>query len=165
MPLSWRVSPEKILDRVELEKVSRAVALLKLTDGKVIDSHSMSPNGPTLESVFVVSGTYFIEIGMGGKHLEFDVAHTRKLVNYRVTFNEHGQTTERAVASLESTATTESAPAPSPEILKITKFVTVNLRHTDSLVSSMSYFGDDIEAWLDYVLDAFPPSNLLTYPS
>ena len=161
MPLSWRVSPEKLLDHVELEKVSQAMALLKLTDGKVIDSHIMSPNGPTLQSVFVVSGTYFVEIRMGGKHLEFDVARTRNLVNYRVTFNEHGQTSERAVASLVSVSTTEGAPAPSPEILKITKFVTVNLRHTDTLASGMSYFGDDIEGWLDYVLDAIPPSNLL----
>ena len=160
MPLSWRVSPEKLLDQVELEKVSRAMSLLKLTDGKVIDSHSMSPNGPTLESVFVVSGTYFIEVDMRGKHLEFDVARTTNLLNYRITFNEHGQAIERAVASLESATTTESAPLPSLEILKVTKFVTVNLRHTDTLVSNMSYFGDDIEAWLDYVVDAFPPSNL-----
>lgn len=159
MPLSWRVSPEKLLDQVELKKVSQALSLLKLTDGKVIDSHSMSPNGPTLESVFVVSGTYFIEVDMRAKYLEFDVAHTTKLLNYRVTFSEHGQAIERT-ASAPELATTESSPLPSPEILKITKFVTVSLRHTDTLVSNMSYFGDDIEAWLEYVVDAFPPSNL-----
>lgn len=159
MPLSWRISPEKLLDQVELGKVSQAMSLLKLTDGKVIDSHSMSPNGPTVESVFVVSGTYFIEVDMRGKYLQFDVAHTTNLLNYRVTFSEHGQAIERAVAAPES-ATAESTALPSPEILKITKFVTVNLRHTDTLVSNMSYFGDDIEAWLDYVVDAFPPSNL-----
>lgn len=161
MPLSWRVSPEKLLDQVELEKVHHAMALLKLNDGKVIDSHIMSPNGPTLQSVFVVSEMYFVEIRMGGKHLAFDLSHTRNLINYRVTFDEHGQTSEQATSALKSPSTTESAAPLAAEIQKLTKFVTVTLRHTDTLSSGMSYFGDDIKEWLDYVLDAFPPSNLL----
>lgn len=157
MTVAWRISREKLLDKVEHERVSKTMALLKLQDAAVIDSYSMSPNGPTLASVFVVNGDYFLEISMAGKHLEFDVASATQLVNYRVTFGELDQPAEAPAVSGEASPTSGAAPAMAAESLKITKFVKVGLRHTDALYSELSYFGNDADDWLNYVLGVLPP--------
>ena len=161
MTVAWRIDPEKFLDKVELERISKTMALLKLQEGTVIDSYTMSPNGPTLASVFVMGGNYLLEIAMVGKHLEFDMANATQLINYRVTFGEHEQPAEGPAASGGASPTSDAAPASSADSIKTTKFVKVVLRHTDVLYSQMSYFGNDTDDWLNYVLDVFPPSNLL----
>lgn len=157
MTLTWRIAPEKLLDEVELGRVAKVQALFKLQDGKAIDSYSMSPNGPILESVFLANGRYFLEVSMTGKHLTFDAA-SNKLHNFRVTYGEHAQPPE---VLGEAHPEVGVAPASNSEGIKFKEFVVVRLHHTDTLRSDLSYFGEDMDAWLSYVVDALPPDNLL----
>ncbi|GAB3499472.1 hypothetical protein GCM10027399_24860 [Curvibacter fontanus] len=157
MTIQWRLNSENLLDAVELERVNAALKLLQLKDGVAIDSYEMSPNGPILTSLFVVSGPYFCEIRMGGKHLEFDLTPADLLLNYRVIFGEHVVPVEASGEGSGTSSSGERASAPEPQT-KVTKFVTVELRHTDVMGSKMAYFGDSPEQWLQHVLKTYPVS-------
>lgn len=162
MTTKWRISPEKLMDKVELERVSKVRTLLKLDGGTAIDSYDMSPNGPTLSSVFLVSGGYFCEIKMNDKHLSFDFGRAVNVINYRISFGEHVMQGEAPVTPAESTTPTAAdIEKPAPVSAKLIKFVVIDLRHTDILTSRMSYFGDDVDAWLEFVLDAYPKNLLI----
>lgn len=160
MNIKWRHNIQDLLDSVELGRLNAAIRLLKLENVVVIDSYEMSPNGPILSSLFVVSDKYLCEIPMGSKHLEFDVAPVGLLCNYRVTFGEHVQQAESS-GDGSSSSSGEAGAATAEAKPNTTKFVSVRLSHTESLASKMGYFGADTEAWLQHVLGAYPVSNLM----
>jgi hypothetical protein len=156
MKIQWRDNIEKSLDLVEHERINEVMKLLDLKDAIVIDSYSMSPNGPILSSLYLLSGPYLCEVRMTGKHLVFDISPAHLLANYRVTFGEHVSPIETMVMSEPAD---DSAQAREVQITT-TKLVTVDLRHTDGLATQISYFGDTPHEWLEYVLKTYSISNL-----
>lgn len=162
MTITWRKAPEFLLDIVEMERVNKVIALCKVEDASAIDSHTMSANGPVLNAIFLVNADYIIEVHLSSKHLHFDCGAANALMNYRVTFGVHVPPAEgeAQAEAKSSTATGDDIPLPFPT--QSFKFVTVSLKHTDVLVSEMSYFGEDADEWLDFVLNTYPRSLLLT---
>ena len=160
MAIKWRIKPETFMDKVEIARVNNTIARLKLQDGMAIDSYSMSPNGPILSAIFLVGGGYIAETRMGGKHAEFDASPVKVLVNYRITYGEHEAQADAAVSTAAAGA---GGAAESPSAAaQLTKFVSVVLRHTDSVYTNMSFFGEDVESWLDFVLEAYPPALVIS---
>ena len=156
MAIKWRIKQESFMDKVEIARVDKTIALLKLGDAVAIDSYSMSPNGPILSSIFLVSGGYLVEVAMGGKHLSWDAASASFLINYRVTYGEHEVAADVLEAPNETVATKSEGKATT------TKLVTVLLQHTDVLATQMSFFGENVEPWLEFVIENISP-KLVTH--
>ena len=163
MKLNWRTPPETFMDKVELGRVEKAMALLKFDVGTAIDSYEMTPDGPALSSVFILTGGYIFEVNMVSAHLEFDVANAARLANYRISFGEQAATADAAsvLAGASSSVELPGASERGSESAKSTQFVVVTLRHSDEMASRFSYFGEDLDAWLEYVLSAYPKEGLL----
>lgn len=157
MNIKWRTEPEKLLDDVELGRVQNTVKRLKLEAGTAIDSYTMSPNGPKLNSIFLIGEGVISETRMSGKYMEFDVGSLRSLHNYRVTYGEHPISTDEAVLATASVSmdTTDAEAKPASAL----KYITVTLMHTDSISSKLSFFGEDAESWLSFLMEAFPPTS------
>lgn len=153
MSNTWRKPAEEFLDNVELERVNKVIKLLKIEDAFIIDSYAMSANGPIVTSVFLVDNYYLVEVHLSGKNLEFDSASINTLVNYRIIIGEDVISPETRVDTSPSTITVQNAQA--------FKFISVTLRHSDKLISRMSCFGNETDAWLQHVLDVMPRSILL----
>lgn len=153
MNVNWRQPPESFLDEVEVRRVYEVANLLNLGDCVAIDSYSMQADGPAVTSVFLISGGFLVEVKIDRALLEFDIASNRALVNYRVEF---GAIRRPAENSANDATTTEQPPQEA-----VTEFVKVTLRHTDHMVSGLSFFGKDTGTWLSYVLAAYPKELLL----
>lgn len=151
MAIKWRVKPESFTDQVEIARVEKTIELLKLDEVTAIDSYSMSPDGPILSSIVLLSETYLAEVTTSGKHLMFDMGSARGLINYRVTYGEHAPQIDASASGVEG-STTAAKP---------TKFVSVTLRHTDQLTTVMWFFGDDVDSWLNFIFEAYPPKFAL----
>lgn len=159
MATKWRLNPETFMDKVEISRVEKTIARLKIQDAIAIDSYSMSPNGPILSSIYLVGGGYLSEIKMGGKHSIFDVSHAKTLINYRITYGEHETQVDSSVSNADTDVRgIDQSP---PATAKLTKFVTLDIRHTESLATKINFFGEDLESWLDFVLEAYPLNLLL----
>jgi hypothetical protein len=161
MKVNWRDGKEVKLDPVEKQRVNEVMELLELKEATVIDSYSMSQNGPILSSLFLLSDPYLCEIRITDKHLSFDVSPFKLLNNYRVSFGEHSAQIESVAvqAAIEKAGSGEVQKIDEIQVKK-TKFVTVELRHTDGLGTRISYFGEDLAGWIKYVLNAYPISTL-----
>lgn len=165
--ITWRVSPESILDTVEIARVEKVVALLGLEACKAIDSYQMSADGPKVSTIFLVNKDYLAEVRVTGSALEFDVCAARSIMNIRVTFeNKHVQSAT-ATGTVDSqpsadNAVTEAASVASVIAATELKYVTIDLRHTDKLHSRLSYFNSNVDDWVRFVLDAYPKSLLLS---
>ena len=155
MAIQWRINPETFMDKVEIARVQKTIALLKFEEVTAIDSYTMSPNGPILLSILLLSGDYISEVLMGGKHLSFDFSCAKLLINYRITYGEHDAQIDGLAVALETEANASAAVA------KPTKFVSIDLRHSDQLKTTMNFFGEDVDSWVDFVLDAYPPAHVL----
>lgn len=169
MTINWRNPPSNFLDEVELARVMEALSLLKLTSGSAIESYTMSPDGPAVSSVFIVSEGYLCEIHLTTKGQEFDVCAADSVFNYRVKFGESEDVTDAESGGRQDTsndvpqedqATTDPTEKQSNPQKKV-RFVEVLITHSDSLRSRLSYFGDDINNWLTYFLDVYPKKLLL----
>jgi hypothetical protein len=169
MTIKWRIPPSSFLDEVEIEKVYNAARLLKLEYGTAIECYSMSPDGPTVSSIFLASDDYLCEVHLRTKHQEFDVSAAHTVLNYRLKIGEsvHGASVDTvdladisAAVLLDSELSSDLATKRTLASSKI-KFVEVTLKHTEALASQLSYFGDDIDDWLAYFLEAYPTKFLL----
>lgn len=158
MDIKWRKAPEDLVDPIERERVETTLSLLEWKDATAIDSYEMSPNGPILRSIFLISQSYLCEVRMSGRDLEFDLTPIDYLFNYRVAFGEHVTQIEPPSQGNDPAAT-EVTPPPAPLTVR-TKYVTVTLRHTDALATNLSFFGDESDAWLRHVLKAYPVSMM-----
>lgn len=158
MDIKWRIEPKELVDPIERERIETTLNLLHWKSAKAIDSYEMSPNGPVLRSIFLINDSYLCEVRMSGRDLEFDLTPIDYLFNYRVTFGEHLTQIEPPNQGNDPTATEGTQPQ-TPVTVR-TKYVTVSLRHTDTLSTIISYFGDDYDEWLRYVLDAYPVSMM-----
>jgi hypothetical protein len=169
MTIKWRKPPSDFLDDVELERVTKVTSLLKLVSGTAIESYTMSQDGPTVTSVFVINDDYICEIRLTSKDHEFDVSATGTLVNYRVKFGESKSVENADSSNLQNVSgelvqggiSNNVQTRPQLNVLRTIKFVEINIRHTDSLDSKISYFGDDIDDWLSYFLETYPTHHLL----
>jgi hypothetical protein len=162
MTFSWRIASSEFMDEVEIDRFNKVVDLLKIDYGAVIDSYSMSPDGPKLSSIFLINNDYIVEIGMNQKHLIFDFSPALLLINYRIKFDEHVTSADVPSNSEESASVfSENISEISSESHKNTRFVTLTFRHSDILVTHLSYFGADLEEWLQFALEAYPKTNLL----
>lgn len=148
------------MDEVEVGRVNNVIDLLKLKDVIAVDSYAMSANGPILSSVFLLSGGMLTEVKMGGKYLKFDSCNASQMHNYRVSFGEH-QVQPEASPKGHDQASVPSEPAAATAAGAITKFVTVHVRHTESLASELTFFGEDLDAWLTFVLDVYPSQLII----
>ncbi len=170
MTISWRKPEAKLLDEVELNRVNKVAGLLNIVQAKAIDSYSMSPDGPVLTSVFLVSDLFLAEVRLDSKHLSFDVADRTLLFNYRVVF----EAAEYRPPTINQTTTTDKPPATSStendlnkpaseaqsEPATLVPYVEVSLRHTENMTSKLCCFGDAIDDWLAYVMASYPPAYL-----
>jgi hypothetical protein len=154
MAITWRISPEIFMDEVEISRVQKTLVLLKLEEVTAIDSYRMSPNGPILQSIILLGEGFISEVLMGGKHLVFDFSSIKLLANYRVTYGEHSAQSDSPVApeTVIDSDTTVAQP---------TRFVSINLSHTDTLKTNMSFFGEDVDSWVEFVLKAYSPAHVL----
>jgi len=121
----------------------------------------MAPDGPHLSSIFLINDSYIVELKLNGPDLQFDVAPSKLLANYRVNFDSVPAPTVDA-ESLDTANTAQDGTFTPPSPRKV-PFVSVRLRHTSILMSQLNYFGDDLEIWLRHFMDAYPPSNLLHF--
>ena len=152
MSLTWRIPPT-FLDAVENKRVERAKLLLKLESPMAIESYTMSPDGPMVTSVFIVNDMYICEVRLTTKDFEFDATSINELINYRVKFGE--------VAKPEIDASSIGLEQSQANLNSSVKFVEVSLRHTDTLLTKVSYFGEDVDDWLAFFLKAVPKEVLL----
>lgn len=155
MNFNWRIPPQNFMDEVELRRFSEAMTLLKIESGTALDSYEMSPDGPILSSIYVFNVSYIVEINMVAKHLSFDASCVSKMINYRVIFGEHG------IEPVIPNGSDPKTSIPISDSPKITKFVQLLVRHTDTLTTQLSYFGNDLDEWLKFAFDAYPKTNLL----
>lgn len=153
MNFQWRIDYQKMLDEVEISRFEKAMALIGITEGVVVDAYTMTVGGPVLSSAFVFNNDFIVEVDFLGKHLTFDSTSTALLLNYRVKFGEHDGTTE----DVNPDSTND---APNPDLPKTTKYAQLILRHTEGLMSRLSYFGPDLDEWLAFAIKAYPPTHL-----
>lgn len=179
MEITWRTPAEYLLDDVELERVNSVATFLKLNRAIAIDSYTMSSDGPTLASIFLVSGGYLVEVKLTSKYKIFDLSAAKTIQNYRVTYgasaydkdstgnNDPEISNPSSLLEVSSQGddkvTSASNPVnPTSEPKGEIKFVKIDLLHTDRLSSELSYFGEDFEDWLSYVFEAYPKDFLLS---
>ena len=153
MNFKWRFDADQNLDAVELQRFVKTISLLGIDSGYVVDSYTMSAGGPVLDSLFVFGGGYIVEIRLSDKGLHFDAADIKKVVNYRVKYLEHIQTSE-----VVATEATEGDQVPQSTI---TEFVQISIAHSDQLLTQLTYFGPDLDDWVRFCMQAAPPSNLI----
>lgn len=169
MAIKWRGASSSFLDEVEMKRVEKAVALLRFESGSAIESYTMSPDGPTVSSVFIVTDDYLCEVKLTSKYDHFDVIAARSVLNYRVKFGEttDDENVQLAVATSASPIVAHDVvsdtdlPTQQSIIPNKTKFVEINIQHTDTLQSVLSCFGEDIDDWLAYFLEVYPKKFLL----
>ncbi len=169
MEIKWRQASPSFLDEVEMKRIEKAMALLNFESCSAIESYTMSPDGPTVSSVFIVTDDYLCEVHLTSKYDEFDVSAARSVINYRVKFGEsmEGANADSAVAPSASptvaqdvVSDSDSPMQHSPAPRKI-KFVEIQILHTDSLRSTLSCFGEDIDDWLTHFCEVYPKKFLL----
>lgn len=153
MKFEWRIDPDKNLDAIELRRFEKTIALIGIDSGYVVDSYIMSAAGPVLESIFLFGGGFIVEINLSQKSLNFDLADITRAVNYRVKYSEHIQTVNAVVTDAQS-------GDPATKTI-VTEFVQISIAHTDAVHSQLTYFGNDLNAWVDFCMKAYPPSSLL----
>lgn len=169
MAITWREPSRVVLDAVEVKRLDDVMSLVNLSSARAVDSYVMSADGPKLSSVFLMSEILLVEVRLNTKFLSFDLADVKKLQNYRVTFGElehrvadiaTPELTAAVLPGVEAGVLIEGTTAASAQVVHRTRFVEISLSHTDTLVTKMSYFGEDATDWVRYVLDAYPPSHL-----
>ena len=157
MAIKWRIKCEGFMDKVEIGRVERAASILKAKDLTALDSYSMSPNGPILSSIFLIGEGYLAEVKMGGKHFSFDFCPVNLIDNYRIDFGEHEFQAEASEVPIAPTV----GQIELHETKKITtQFVTLKLTHTPALATTATFFGEDVDAWLQFVLENLPASTI-----
>ena len=169
----WRVNPSSILDAVEVGRVNAAAELMNITEAIAIDSYQMSADGPKIWSIFLVNDSYIVEVRLTSRELEFDICSARSVVNLRVEYavlpaqpavavtQVVNKTAQGAIAT-EASAVSQTTPQaePSPET-EAKRYVTVSLLHGERMSSGLSFFGAELDAWLRFVLAAYPKDRLL----
>lgn len=153
MKFTWRVDPDLILDAVEFERFERVVNLLGIDAGFVVDSYTMSIAGPVLESLFVIGGGFIVEVRLSDKMSNFDFGSAKNVINYRIKYSEHTQACDVSEVAM-------SGGDQSPLSI-VTKFVQISIAHTEAIHSQLTYFGEDLDAWVSFCVKAYPPSNVL----
>lgn len=157
MAIKWRINPDDFMDKVEVARVEKAVAILKVEDVTAIDSYTMSPNGPVLASIFLVGGGYLAEVRMDGKHFSFDFGPKSLVDNYRITYGEH----ESQAETVEASPATAGQDTPPEAKRNMTQLVTLRLTHTPILATTVTFFGNGVEEWLQFVLETLPANIVI----
>jgi hypothetical protein len=171
MPITWRIPAESFMDEVETKRFNDSIRLLGITDAIAIDSYAMGADGPSISSVFVLSCDQLIEIRLTARDIEFDICSAKKLTNYRIQLNYVEKPAPSAASPTPSESGTNDeiasdiTTAGGSENMAVesekNRFATVILHHSESLITHLAYFGKDLDAWLQFVMDKIP-TNLVS---
>jgi hypothetical protein len=154
MSWNWRIPAEKLLDADEQKRVQRVIAMLGVTAGTVIDSYELGTDGPRLSSVFLVSAPYLIEVRLDSQAFAFDVVSLTNVLTYLVRIS------TIFVPGAQPPQASEGQPAPPAAEPKKLDFAEIRLSHAEQNRTTMGFFGEDIDAWISWVMRGYSPSHL-----
>jgi hypothetical protein len=112
----------------------------------ILPSLVIGPDGPTLESLVLVSENFICEVRIGAPSQEFDFVAKKMIKNYRFSIREHeiqGQN----------------------QVKRVYQIAVVTLLHGFAMPSrfqtEIRYAGEDRDSWIKSVIDAVPLPSLL----
>ncbi len=111
----------------------------------IIPSLVLGLDGPTLQSLILVSENFICHVSVGGPSQEFDFVSKKMIKNYRFSIGEHevqGQNQQK----------------------KVYQTAVVSLLHglaRPQFLTQINYAGEDRDSWIKSVIDAVPLPNLL----
>jgi hypothetical protein len=119
----------------------------------IIPNIELGTDGPVVQSFVFFSPTYIGEARLiQGQH-DFDVAIKESIGNYRINIGEH-QIIRNVAAIEQAKGKGEEPPA---EEKTVYQKATVTLHHTIvALITTLNYFGDQRDRWLEKVIRTIP---------
>jgi hypothetical protein len=114
----------------------------------IVPNIVLGTDGPVVESIIFFSTTYIGEARLVDREEHFDIGLKDSVANYRLQIGRHEIV--RNTAAIDAAKAKGEQP-PEPEKIVYQKAV-LTLQHTRvGLVSTINYFGDNRDAWLESV--------------
>jgi hypothetical protein len=119
-----------------------SLSMLDESVEKCFPSILLDEDGPSLNSVFIITNNYLLEVHMNEERLAFDFLKLKSISNYRFDFWD------------------ESISGANQSIISF-QMATITLMHTENFSSSIYYAGSNRSEWVNSVLEAIPMTLLL----
>lgn len=147
MNIKWRKPIERLLDETQQRRVVEAISLINPKAGHAIDSYKMGKEGPRISSIFLVTNEGVLtEIRVDEPGLNFDSALAYGLLNYRV---------KKSTVNISQAAAQAEGQPPQVNVISFPS-VSIVLKHPGELTTQLSYFGEGVDAWLAFAVEALP---------